>query len=169
MGPFWPPPILNRVKDLSILLIDLSWLLDKNLWCQTNLCFCLFPMFLNYSLISLVYFRWFTLTKFIWLVFILFNMDLLILPSSVLSGFNFGLVSDLWDCWNLLKPFKMIKHLFLPFIKIWLTASLFSIVFFSSSLTFLLVLPGVFCVNYFFFVNDSVTCCFNHVEINLFF
>ena len=35
-----------------------------------------------------------------------------------------------WRC------FKVKKHLFLPFTKIWLTVSLFSIIFFPSALTF---------------------------------
>ena len=126
----------------SILLIDLSWLLDKNFWYQINLCFCLFPMFLNHSVILLMSFHWSTLIKFSRLVFILSNVDLLILPSSFLAGFskrNMGLLKN-FGLWS----FKRIKQLFLPFRNIRLTAFLFLLFMFSSALTLLLILSGIF-------------------------
>ena len=48
----------------------------------------MFFNYLNYLMTSLGSFQWFTFTGFCRLEFILYNMDLLILPSLVLAGFS---------------------------------------------------------------------------------
>ena len=68
------------------LLINLSWLLDGNLW--KKIMFLLFAIFLNRSMPLLVSFHWFTLIKFRRLVFILSTMDLQILLCLFLVGFG---------------------------------------------------------------------------------
>ena len=109
---------------------------------KMNSCFCLFPMFLNHSMTSLVSFNRFTLIKYHGPVFILSDIDQLILPRSFLAGFSQQVLRlfkkrGLWF-------FKVIKQLFLLFTKNWLTTSLFSIIFFPSALTLMLILPRIF-------------------------
>ena len=91
---------------------------------------------------SLVSFHRFTLIKFRGLVFILSNIDLMIMSSLFWAGFSWGTFGLFKKCG--LWSFKVIKQLFLPFTNNRLTTSLFSIIFFPSALTLLLILPGIF-------------------------
>ena len=50
------------------------------------MCFYLFLLFLNHSVYLLASFHWLILLNFV--AFILYDIDLLILPSSFLVGFN---------------------------------------------------------------------------------
>ena len=112
--------------DKSALLI-LGWKsLVSN---EINLQFCLFLMFLNQVMTSLVFSHWLTLIAFRRFWFTLSSATLLILPRSFYAGFN-RLVLGLFKKFGLWS-FRVMKQLFLQLINFLFNAVLFSVTILS--------------------------------------